>query len=202
METKTQPKRTLFPKKEFSIVPAHPRPRHRPRKFESPQALQDRIDEYFDSCWEPQWVQLRGQDGRPVIDEETKQPILEEKLVKVKTYNISSMSYYCGLTTEGLLEYGKRPEFSLTVRLAKAACEMDCMEELLRGEKKQTGHIFNLKCNHGYVEAIAIQNAKNPDGTAQPFDLNVSGSVQVQKDEQARKNIEMMKQAAEEANSQ
>ncbi len=101
----------------------------RPLKFKTVQELQEKIDAYFDSCWE------------------------EENGVKKQTrpYTITGLANAIGIDRKTLLEYQERDEFSNTVKEAKRKVAQYVEEYLFMG-KNQTGAIFNLKNNFDWKD--------------------------------------------------
>ena len=97
----------------------------RPRKFKSPEELQEKIDAYFAECDE-----------------------------KGKPYTISGLAYALDTTRLTLLDYQNQPhlaEFSNTVTRAKAKVE-NFVEESLWLPKVANGVAFNLKNNFGWKD--------------------------------------------------
>lgn len=119
----------------------------RPVKFETPEQMQECLNEYFASCmeeiWEPVvvekdviWVQRFDHKGNP---------LLEQK----KPFTITGLANACGLSRQGLFEYERKAEFSDTVKSAKAKCEQYAEEQLFTN-KHTAGVIFNMTNNYGW----------------------------------------------------
>lgn len=91
----------------------------RPLKFNSPVELGEMCDEYFKLC------------------DERKEP-----------YTITGLALHLDTSRETLLDYeDNRPDFSDTVKKAKAKCE-NYVEKYLFTGKNVVGAIFNLKNNY------------------------------------------------------
>ena len=99
----------------------------RPRKFESPEQMQDLIDLYFREC---------SEHDRPIT--------------------ITGMAVALGTTRKTLLDYERDPEFSYTVKQAKAVCERFVEEGALTGKLHATFCIFNLKNNYGWKDKVDV----------------------------------------------
>lgn len=108
----------------------------RPRLYDSPEAMQEVIDEYFT-------VHLQS----------TEPP---------KPPTVSGLCYYLGFDDRGALaEYEKRPEFSRTIKRVRARIE-EYLETALHGNNV-TGVIFNLKNNFGWKDK-SEKEVSGPDG--------------------------------------
>ena len=102
------------------------RKRGRPLKFESPEDLQAKVNDYFAEC---------------------------DKNKKNKT--LSGLAVYLGTTTETLRRYERideNGEFSWIVKKAKTVIEYDLVRRMLEDRGNVIKYMFLLKCNHGYVE--------------------------------------------------
>ena len=96
----------------------------RPRLYASSKAMQSKIDAYFQEC----------------DNEETK-----------KHYTITGLALYLGFSDkQSLIDYAGYPEFSFTIKTAKARIE-NYLEQHLFGAAV-TGTIFNLKNNFGWKD--------------------------------------------------
>ena len=96
-------------------MPKTKRPVGRPRIFDSPEAMEEKIEAYFAAC------------------RDTDTPI-----------TLTGLIFSIGLSSrENFDEYGRRPEFYDSVKRAKLACEMT-YEQNLHGTNA-AGSIFALK---------------------------------------------------------
>lgn len=93
----------------------------RPLKFESPQILEDKINEYFAKCEE------KGQ--KPLITE---------------------LALFLDTTRETLCDYREKDEYSDSIKKAKLRCQITLERNLVEGKVNPTGTIFNLKNNYGW----------------------------------------------------
>lgn len=124
------------------------KPVGRPLKFESPEELQEKIEEYFNSCWR----QKVDMFGNPVYikDKEGKKTD-EQVMVQFRPYTISGLAVALDTTRETLMDYEEKDEFSDTIKRAKEMCHAYAEEQLFVG-KNPTGAIFNLKNNYGWKD--------------------------------------------------
>lgn len=104
-------------------------PGGRPLKFKTVQELQDKIDVYFDSCWE--------------IDDTGKK--------QTRPYTITGLARALDTTRETLLDYEDKVQYSDTIKRAKMKVA-EYVEEYLFMGKNQTGAIFNLKNNFNWKD--------------------------------------------------
>lgn len=90
-------------------------------KFETPELLQEKIEEYFALC-----------------DEKGQRPI------------ITGLAYHLDTSRETLCNYEERDEFFDIVKRAKTRCEMALETNLVEGKGNPTGSIFVLKNGYGW----------------------------------------------------
>ncbi|MGX4584047.1 terminase small subunit [Paenibacillus chitinolyticus] len=119
----------------------------RPLKFQSVGELEVRIMEYFNSCYEEEWIEM-------LVDDETVwRPRLDRFGIpmrkQVRPFTISGLAVYLGTTRQTLLNYEEKDEFFDTIKYAKAKIENYTEEQLFNSQaKNMTGIIFNLKNNY------------------------------------------------------
>lgn len=138
----------------------------RPLLFETPEALEAKINEYFESCFEEVWYEEKQEDKSKKWV-----PQLERdgSIAKVQTepFTISGLSYYLGVDRKTLINYEKRDEYFHTIKKAKARIEAYTEKQLFNTQgKNMVGIIFNLKNNYGWQDKTEM-------------DMNVAGSVQI-----------------------
>ncbi|MBO0962353.1 hypothetical protein J1P26_21860 [Neobacillus sp. MM2021_6] len=138
----------------------------RPLKFRSVKALQKKIDEYFESCFEEQWIEY-DDIWRPILDR-------NGEVVKhqVKPFTITGLASFLGTTRQGLINYEQRDEFYDTIKNAKVKIEAYA-EEALYKPKIAAGVIFNLKNNFGWEDKQGIQHSGGVDHTIDLTSLTV-----------------------------
>lgn len=99
----------------------------RPSKYTELKEVEDIIDTYFNS------VTHTSESG---------------ELISKPT--ISGLAYALGLSRQGLLEYGRKDEFSDTIKRAKDFVQVALEANLYNNSV--TGTIFNLKNNFGWKD--------------------------------------------------
>jgi hypothetical protein len=121
----------------------------RPALFATPEALQEKIDEYFAEGGTDR-VFVCG-SGSNKYD------------VTVTIYTITGLCLFCGFESrQSFYDYEDRPEFSYTVKRARLQIEQMYEENLQYGNT--TGSIFALK-NFGWKDQQGIDHTTG----GQPF---------------------------------
>jgi len=127
----------------------------RPLKFKSAAELQQKIDEYFDSCYEEVWTEKIETDKKGKVISKEWVPVLDRhgniKKVLVKPFTITGLALALNTTRETLLDYEDKEGFSDTIKKAKEIIH-NYVEEQLMIRDKPTGVIFNLKNNYGWKD--------------------------------------------------
>ena len=132
----------------------------RPLKFPTVEILQEKIDDYFASCWRKKIDMF----GNGIKDKETGEYVLEQ----YKPYTVSGMAVYLDTSRETLIDYENSVfnedkdgellrSFSDTIKNAKDKCYAYVEESLFIG-KNPSGAIFSLKNNHGWTDVVKIDN--------------------------------------------
>jgi hypothetical protein len=117
----------------------------RPRKIESPEALQQAFDEYMAHC---------ATFTKSVLSN-------SGKLVDVPTPRVPTVGEFCRfikMERHTLDEYALREGFSATIKSIHAQIHDAKQIALLNGEGNTTGIIFDLKCNHGWKDKTTIEH--------------------------------------------
>ncbi len=133
----------------------------RPPKYKTREALQAKIDEYFDSCWVDKITQVTDKDGN-----------ITESNVRYQNrpYTIMGLALALGMTRETLCQYAKDGRFSDIVKKAKQTVEMYVEEMLLEG-KNAAGPIFWLKNHAEYRDKTEQEHTGKDGGPIQVQDL-------------------------------
>lgn len=146
----------------------------RPPKFETVKQMEEAINAYFASCWEPvmlrrlkkeahdkvyhddedyEWVEERDHTGEPVYRQRER-------------YTVTGLALALGMTRQGLIDYEGKAKFADTVKQAKQIVEAQNERELYT-PKIAAGVIFNLKNNFGWADRTDITSGDKP--LAQPL---------------------------------
>jgi hypothetical protein len=139
----------------------------RPLKFKTKQALEERINEYFNSCFEPAFTK----SGEPMIDFKTG----EQMMWQSKPFTMSGLAYYLDIDRKTLYNYGKKEKFFPTIKRAKARVEAYVEEQLFRPQIA-AGVIFNLKNNFGWCDNPSSESQNTEDKVADKLN-EVFGNV-------------------------
>lgn len=117
------------------------------RKYRTPEELQKRIDEYFESCMSP----MRDMNGEIVYDEDG-----NKIMVQTKPYTVSGMANHLGITTSTLMTYQTRaqvgkipPEYANIVLAARQKIE-EYAESQLYSRDGGRGGQFVLQAGFGW----------------------------------------------------
>jgi DNA-packaging protein gp3 len=139
----------------------------KPLKFKTVKELQNKIDAYFESCYEEIWKKDAEGVWQPVTDKDGN--ILKSM---VKPMTVTGLALALGTTRETLLDYEDREEYSDTIKRAKLMCE-NFAEEQLFTSKNTAGVIFNLKNN--YKRWVDKQEVDQK--TEQTFSIKLPGDL-------------------------
>lgn len=139
-----------------------PSVRGRPKKFQSVDELEELIEKYFRSCFAP--VQKRIVVTKRDPDDDDSKDVYDwvdavdddgNKLYEqIRPLTITGLAVALDTSRDVLLDYENKPEnaqFSNTIKRAKNIIHTYAEEYLFEG-KNQTGAIFNLKNNYGWVD--------------------------------------------------
>lgn len=134
----------------------------RPKKFESVEELEEQVEAYFRSCFskirrrellraadpgdpdsknEYVWIDCHDDEGNQLYEQ-------------IRPFTVTGLANALDTNRETLLDYENKPEnadFSDTIKRAKEFIHQYAEEYLFEG-KNQTGAIFNLKNNWGWVD--------------------------------------------------
>jgi hypothetical protein len=133
------------------------RPVGHPPIFNNPEEMKEKIDAYFAQC-----------DARKVerFDKEGKVYLAAHP----EPYTMAGLAFALNVDRQTILNYGKKEEFFGTIKKARMKVEMD-VERRLMETTNQTGAIFNLKNNFGWVDKQET-SLSNPDGSV--FQLSLT----------------------------
>lgn len=111
----------------------------RPPKYETPEQMQAAIDEYFAYC-DNRIQQVYSAKAEGVIE-----------VIDPEPYTMSGLAGALGMDRRSFLDYRKKDDFLPLIKAARRKVERDVERRLMEG-KAQTGAIFNLKNNFGWVD--------------------------------------------------
>ena len=114
----------------------------RPPKFTTARDLQDKINDYFDSCWVDKIIEVTDKEGNCTSTNSRYQN---------RPYTIAGLALSLGICRDTLCEYAKKSKFSDIIKKAKLTVEMNVEECLLAG-KNAAGPIFWLKNHADYKD--------------------------------------------------
>lgn len=116
----------------------------KPKKYTSPEHMEEVIQEYFDKC---------DENMRKVYNKKTEEV---EEISSPLPYTIEGLALALGFNSrEALLNYEKAPgyeEYFGTIKKAKLKVQENKVVNGMIGEYNQAVTIFDLKNNHGYKD--------------------------------------------------
>lgn len=112
----------------------------RPLKFQSPEELQEKINQYFLTCEEGEEITVYDKKKQELVTYTRKIP-----------YTITGLALALDTSRKVLMEYQGKDNFSNTVKKAKLLCENYAELRLLYGDIPPASAIFALK-NYGWVD--------------------------------------------------
>ena len=89
---------------------------------------------------------------------------------KNKPYTMSGLAYYLDMDRKSLLNYSKDEKFFTTIKKAKQRVEMMLEEQLYR-LGNNSGVIFNLKNNFGWIDKV--EDSENEEAITNATDILV-----------------------------
>jgi hypothetical protein len=127
----------------------------RPLKFKTPKKLEQRITEYFESCFETKWEDelQRDEDGNKLKDETgawVYKPV--RKKVLVKPMSITGLAIALDTSRRTLLDYSEKDGYSHSIKAALDFCHNFVEDGMLSGKINPAAAIFNLKNNYGWID--------------------------------------------------
>lgn len=127
----------------------------RPLKFKTEELLQQKIDEYFKSCWE----QKVDMWGNPLFWKNEKGDKLLDKPImrQIKPYTIGGLAVFLDCDRDLIANYKAKGKYIRTIK--RALDIIYCYkEERLHVASNPTGTIFDLKNNYGWKDKQEIDS--------------------------------------------
>lgn len=121
----------------------------RPKKYENAQEMQEKIDQYFVSCFKP----ILDKNGNPVMNPLTGDFYLQQ----YRPFTMSGLANALDMSRQSLLNYSKEDEFLDTIERARRKVEVYTEEKLFEKETCN-GSKFSLSNNFGWTEKQEIEH--------------------------------------------
>ena len=134
-------------------------PGGRPRKYSSPEEMQELIDKYFIDC------------------KEHKELVDGKEVSKPLPLTMSGLAVALGMDRRSLVNYNNRDEFFPTLKKARDIVEADMECRLLQGNGSPIGYIFALKNNYAWVDKQEIETTSRVTLSV-PDDVEDTGDTQ------------------------
>ncbi len=113
--------------------------------YQTPEELQDAINDYFQTCKEGKQREILTKKGEVVI------------ITQGTPLTIAGLAYHLGFQSrQSILDYDKREDFSCVISRARLYIETDNINKGLTGEYESKTNNLNLISNYGYSQKIEI----------------------------------------------
>ncbi len=116
--------------------------RGRPRIFNSAEEMQEKIDNYFNSCF--------------IIKYDDEGNIIEMK--RIRPWTMSGLADALDMSRQSLINYSKDDEFFDTITRARRKIEI-YNEEMIYSKEKYNGARFSLENNFGWKENKSVEHS-------------------------------------------
>lgn len=114
----------------------------RPKKFNSAEEMQEKIDNYFSSCF--------------IIKYDDEGNIAEMK--RIRAWTMSGLADALDMSRQSLINYSKDDEFFDTITRARRKIEI-YNEEMIYSKEKYNGARFSLENNFGWKENKSVEHS-------------------------------------------
>lgn len=114
----------------------------RPPKYKTKDEIQEKIDEYFDSCYKPVII-LNKETCKYQTVKDDEGNIIKEQY---RPFTVTGLADALDMSRQSLLNYSEKDEFLDTIMRAKRKCELYA-EERLFDKEGANGAKFSLANN-------------------------------------------------------
>lgn len=134
----------------------------RPLKFKTVKDLEDKIQAYFESCFDDRWEDEIVRDpisGKVSFDKKgkpIKQPV--KKTIQTKPITITGLAVALDTSRETLCNYEDKEDYFDTIKKAKSYIENILEEGMLNGKINPAAGIFNAKNNFGWKDKTELDH--------------------------------------------
>lgn len=125
----------------------------RPRKFETPEQMQESIEAYFQKCDSSTAFTIVGKGESQRVEE----------IPSPNPYTIEGLCNALGMTRQSLLNYSEKDEYFDIIKDAKAKVLENLSVRALRGTNHATVSIFMMKNNYGYTDKHETEHSGSID---------------------------------------
>ena len=113
--------------------------------YQTPEELQEAIDDYFQTCKEGKKREILTKKGEVV------------EIIQEIPLNIADLAYHLGFADrQSIQDYGKREDFTFIISRARLYIEGDNVRKGLTGEYDAKTNNLNLISNYGYSQKVEI----------------------------------------------
>jgi len=155
----------------------------RPLLFKTVEELQEKIEAYFDSCFELQWFDIidRDENGKKIIDPKNEfgkyKYRHKQKKIQIEPVTITGLAVALKTSRQTLINYEEKEGFFDTIKEAKQFIESRLENGMIKGDINAVAGIFNAKNNFGWVDK------KEYDHTSQGKQVGGFNYVKPEEDE-------------------
>lgn len=121
----------------------------RPKKYNTAEEMEEKINEYFLSCFKP----IIDKNGNVVRNPLTGQAYLEQ----YRPFTMSGLANALDMSRQSLLNYSNEEEFFDTIERARRKVEVYTEEKLFEKETCN-GSKFSLSNNFGWTEKHELEH--------------------------------------------
>lgn len=114
----------------------------RPLKYNTKEEMQEKIDQYFESCYKPVRVLIKDTNKYITLKDEEGNIIKEQ----YRPFTVTGLADALDISRQSLLNYSEKDEFFDTIMRAKRKCELYA-EERLFDKDGANGAKFSLANN-------------------------------------------------------
>lgn len=159
--------RKATPKKKTAPLPPVPK-MGRPPMWTSVKDLEQRIEDYFRSCWAPAMTKKRKPGAEKLKASELTEDDYEwvqktdwkGDLVwrRIRPYSVTGLALFLGTNRQTLINYEKKDKFFDAIKRAKLVIENYVDEATTSGDIQPAPGIFNLKNNFNWTEEQTVKH--------------------------------------------
>lgn len=143
-----------------------------PRKFKTPEELEAKLDNYFESCFEIQWKDqvVRDKNGNKLRKDGKLLKKPAKVKIQTKPFTITGLALALDCSLDHLrtlnngtnsvneaLSYPDNLEFTALVKRARLKCQNDLEVKALTNKVNAIFSIFSLKCNYDWQDKQVIE---------------------------------------------
>ena len=131
-------------------------------KFKTVEELEQKIQAYFDSCFETKWfdVDERDDEGNFILDDKgVKKQKHIKKVIQVEPITITGLAWALDCSRETLVNYSEKENYFSPIKKARDFVEK-CIEiQMMSNKANVVASIFTLKNNWNWIEKQDVEHS-------------------------------------------